>query len=245
MLLETLVEASRNVPLDKRHKFILSQKLNGDYLIHHGLDTKRAKTFSGDVEALANERLINLSYNGSGNPIFDVSPLGYKYYEYLKTLLESATDEVVDSIEKYIDSESFRAGYPEAFEKWNNAQQILWGPEVDKELTTIGHLCREAIQEFANTLVTQHLSTDQLKDKAKTVQRIRAVISAKKKNMGSSKSAFLYALLTYWGTVSDLIQKQEHDAQAEHERLTWEDARLVVFQSVIVMYEVDRAIGSA
>ncbi len=53
---------------------------------------------------------------------------------------------------------------------------------------------------------------------------------------------FLEALIGYWGTVSDLIQRQVHGAQREVERLGIEDGRRVVYQTLNVMYEVDRAL---
>lgn len=244
-LLEILVEASRNVSKDKRHKFILSQSVSGNSLTHNGLDAKNKKTYIGDIEALERENMIISSYNNNGDLIFDVSPQGYRYYGYLKLNSEQATDAVVGSIVKYIDSEKFRKSYPRAFEKWSDACEILWGFEVEKELTTIGHLCRESLQEFADSLVIEHLPNQKFEDKAKTVMRIKAVLLSKKSRMGNTKTSFLDALLPYWGTVSDLVQKQEHGAQTDREKLTWEDARLVVFQCMIVMYEVDRAIGSA
>ena len=52
--------------------------------------------------------------------------------------------------------------------------------------------------------------------------------------VGERDRAFLDALLTYWGTVSDLVQRQEHGAKKEGEPLMWEDARRVVFQTAIV-----------
>jgi len=55
-------------------------------------------------------------------------------------------------------------------------------------------------------------------------------------------SAFLDALLVYWGTACDLVQRQEHGSQREGAPLTWEDARRVVFQTMLVMYEVGRAV---
>lgn len=48
----------------------------------------------------------------------------------------------------------------------------------------------------------------------------------------------LDALVVYWGTVSDLIQRQEHGAQKEGEALRWEDGRRVVFQTAVVMFEI-------
>jgi hypothetical protein len=53
---------------------------------------------------------------------------------------------------------------------------------------------------------------------------------------------FLDALIAYWGTVSDLLQRQEHGAQREGHDLVNEDARRVVFHTCLVIYELDRAI---
>jgi hypothetical protein len=39
-----------------------------------------------------------------------------------------------------------------------------------------------------------------------------------------------------------LVQRQEHGAQKEVTPLTWEDARRVVFQTCVVMYEINRAL---
>jgi hypothetical protein len=47
----------------------------------------------------------------------------------------------------------------------------------------------------------------------------------------------------YWGTVNDLIQRQEHGAQREGGALAWEDGRRVVFQTAIVMFEIDRSLS--
>jgi hypothetical protein len=52
----------------------------------------------------------------------------------------------------------------------------------------------------------------------------------------------LDALLAYWGTTSDLAQRQEHGAQKEGEVLTWEDSRRLVFHTAIVMVEIDRTL---
>jgi hypothetical protein len=73
------------------------------------------------------------------------------------------------------------------------------------------------------------------------VDRIRAVLSTRERS--AAHQAFLTALLSYWGTVSDLVQRQEHGAQKEGEPLTWEDARRVVFQTAVVMFEIARAVG--
>jgi hypothetical protein len=52
----------------------------------------------------------------------------------------------------------------------------------------------------------------------------------------------LKALLAYWGTVNDLVQRQEHGGQKEREPLKWEDGRRVVFQTAVVMFEIARVV---
>src|SRR5439155_2241153 len=59
----------------------------------------------------------------------------------------------------------------------------------------------------------------------------------------AGRTAFLDALIGYWGAVSDLVQRQEHGGQREGAELTWHDARRVVFQVAMVMFEVDSALG--
>jgi hypothetical protein len=39
------------------------------------------------------------------------------------------------------------------------------------------------------------------------------------------------------------VQRQEHGAQKEGRPLVWEDGRRVVFQTAIVMFELDRALS--
>ena len=61
--------------------------------------------------------------------------------------------------------------------------------------------------------------------------------------MGDTEKSFLEALLNFWRTVSELVQRQEHGGQKENEPLVWEDGRRVVFQTAMVMYEVDSSLS--
>lgn len=80
-------------------------------------------------------------------------------------------------------------------------------------------------------------------DKAKTVARLRAVLNQHADQLGTTAKPFLDALLAYWGTVNDLVQRQEHGGQKEGAVLLWEDGRRVVFQTAVVMYEVDQGLS--
>ena len=60
--------------------------------------------------------------------------------------------------------------------------------------------------------------------------------------MGTTVKPFIDALIVYWGTLDDLVQRQEHGAQKEGEALSWEDARRLVFQTINVMVELRRTL---
>jgi hypothetical protein len=87
------------------------------------------------------------------------------------------------------------------------------------------------------------LNVDQ--DKADAIARISAVINYQKNGIGANIVPLLDALLVYAGTLSNLIQRQEHGGQKEGSTLTWEDGRRIVFQLANVMIEVDRSISTA
>lgn len=239
-LLITIVESARNTPIDSRQKFFVDQSFGGDTLIYPTIPKEKTQIYFGDVEALAHEGLLSLGYGSQGTPNFDITPLGFKHYEYLKKKLGEPVERIVKTVRSYLDSNNFIKAYPVAYEKWCSAEELLWKTDSKQQLTLIGHLCRESIQEFANYLVSAHNLSNVPADKSKTVARLKAVIATKTDSLGDSKKAFLDALVAYWGTVIDLIQRQEHDSQKEGQPLVWEDARAVVFQTLIVMFEIDR-----
>ncbi len=73
-------------------------------------------------------------------------------------------------------------------------------------------------------------------------KRIESVLKQHADKLGSLEP-FLIKLLDYWGAVNGIVQRQEHGAQKEGEPLKWEDARRVVFQTMLVMYEIDRTLS--
>jgi hypothetical protein len=240
-LLCQFVEADRKIPSGKQRKFLaLDDEMFGTVFVHLGQSNLQVKGSLTDAEILSDKGLMKLTQADQGGQLFHVQPEGTQYYSELKQIpppVEAVETEIV----RHLMSDEFGRLYDAAYQKWSDAAALLWGSDSQKQFTTIGHLCREAIQGFAETLVQQHTPTDSDPDKAHTVARVRSVLRARQDKLGSSEKAFLNALLAYWGTVSDLVHRQVHDAQQECERLTWEDARRTVFQTCIVMYEVHRA----
>jgi hypothetical protein len=151
-LLVTIAEAARNVPEDKRQAFFVGADLNlgGSYVTHPGLMSKRPVSL-GDIDALRNERFINVSRSGKSQ-LFDITPRGFAYYRFLQQR-GAPTERIEVEMRRYIDSARFGASYPEAYRKWLTAEELLWAADSHQQLTTIGHHCREAMQDFADALM--------------------------------------------------------------------------------------------
>ncbi len=241
-LLYKLVEAVRNTPKDQRQKFMLLKRMGGASLHHPGLKNEDKPVYEGDLEILAGEGLLNVSFGGKGTPSYDVTPLGFKYYEYLRQEQGTPLEKVEESVNQFINGPGFIDRYQKAYKKWAESEKLLWATDSEDQLTTIGHLCREAVQEFATELIRKHNPPGATQEVTKTVGRIRAVLDLRAEKVGSTMKPFLEALLAFWGTTNDLIQRQEHGAQKEGEPLVWEDGRRVVFSTAVVMVEIDRAL---
>lgn len=141
-----------------------------------------------------------------------------------------------------LDASWFAERFPEAHAKWTQAEEALWSEDAERRLSTIGHDAREALQEFADALAREKgIASEVPTDKQRTIARITAVLD--EQAIGGTPREFLDALLAYYGTLTDLVQRQEHAGQKEGEPITWEDARRVVFQTLVVMYEVARTVG--
>ncbi len=241
-LLINLVEIARNIPKEKRDKFMILHGDHEDILIHPGNREAGKIIYIGDIETLGRERLIYLSYASKDTPLFDITPLGFRYYEHLKQKKGLPIERLQSDIRHYIKDDTFQEQYPVAHQKWLDADKLLWQSDSEKQYTTIGHLCREAIQEFADSLSKKVNVVEAKENKSQDITKIRSILNFLSNRLGATEKPFLDALLNYWGTVHDLIQRQEHGGQKEGKSLRWEDARRVVFQTAIVMYEIDNAI---
>lgn len=196
----------------------------------------------GDIEYLVSCGLL-LGHALPHGFRFDITPVGFSFYEEAKQQTGQPTQRVKSSIKTYFDSTDFQKVYSQAYIKWSEAESLLWRSDSLSQLTTIGHLCREAMQEFASACVERYRLSDIDKDKAHIIERLRAVLTHFSARLGHTEKPLYDALLVYWGTLSDLVQRQEHGAQKEGQQLIWEDGRRVVFQTAVVMFEVDRVLS--
>lgn len=238
-LLTDLVEATRRQPHGERAPFLMQAVVGSyNYMIRHpGIPHDHLGAYPGDVDVLVRAGML-LSRQEQRHFVINVSPEGFEYYANHHQAEPSTVSVVEITVRKFLDSEAFRRLHAGAFGKLSEARALLWRADGNTQLTTIGHLCREAMQIFAQELVDRCKPPNVSNNPTATVDRIRCVLQARL--FSGAKRDFFDALLAYWGTASDLVQRQEHGALKEGDPLVWEDERLVVFQSMNVMYELSR-----
>jgi hypothetical protein len=241
-LLAKFVEAHLNAPPEARGVFLASESMGDPQarFLHSRVTSLGFKGSLADAEVLARAGMLQKSWGSRGTPTFYVLPEGIQAYRQIKTE-GSFVQKVQEDILDFLSDASFEKKHPTAYAKWTQAARLLRSADSNDLLTTVGHLCREAQQAFAQSLAAQHRVDVSTTDSAKTVARLKAVIEARKAKLGATEDSFLSALVAYC-ELSDLVQRQEHGAQREGLPLIWEDARRVVFQTCVVMYEVERAL---
>lgn len=247
-LLSTLVEASRNVPRQRRQSFLAYLTASDSSLkwgiMHEGLPGGQVEVPECDLNILRHSGLLAAQTVGRDTIRFDISPRGLEYYEKTKKEAAEPAERVEDEIDSYLKSDQFQRKYPKAYQKWIEAESKLWCSDSPEQYTVIGHLCREATQEFTNVLVELLKPQDIDDDIKHTKSRLKRVIGIRSGQLGDTEKPVLDALIAYWDVLSDhLVNRQEHGAQKEGTPLVWEDGRRLVFLTAVAMFEIDRAIS--
>jgi len=245
-LLAIIIESARTTTPERRQSFRAYWPGSGTekwILEHNGLPSGKKFVHLGDLQVLSQQGLLVILSQNQSVWCFDVHPNGFAYYEEMKSKAGESTQRIEKEVKTYLDADDFRRRYPKAYAKWTNAESKLWGSDSVEQLTTIGHLCREAMQEFARALIERYTPENADPIMAHTKKRIRDVINARSERIGCTEKPFLDALINYWDSIDDLTQRQEHGAQKEGTPLLWEDGRRIVFQTAIVMFEIDRSLS--
>jgi hypothetical protein len=196
-----------------------------------------------DVEQLAYVGLLRLVSVSPATYI--LPPEAITAYAEMKASQGAPSERVEAEVRRFLDSEAFRAAYPEAYRLWSDAERRLWAADSESELTMIGLRAREAMQAFATEVVARYQPPDPDPDITKTDRRLGAVIAMFLPALGEKRAAHLKALGTYSVATAALAQRLTHAGQKEGEPVTREDARSVVFHVAVVMFEFARALDAA
>lgn len=231
-LLADLVESARDVPREEQEWILLS--FQGGSLVQG--PSGRGNIVAADLEALAHAGAVRA--RGRKGNIYVLTPEGRAHYATMKQRQGEPMARQEDETRRLLDSEAFRSAYPDAHARWTEAEALLWSAQSEREFTTVGHKCREAMQEFATELVARYQPSEVDPDPAKVDRRLGAVIAMFLPSLGESRAALLMALGDYSEATTRMIQRQVHGGQKEGHALTWNDARRVVFHVASVMYEL-------
>jgi len=238
-LFKDLCEAYYAGPRDKRHEF-MAMKVGGLKRVIQGNGVNRGNDFLWeDLVALMDENLFQYQITSHGFN-FVPSPRGRQFYELLMTQAGEQPDQIEDHVWHYFDSQAFERAFPITYGKWREASELVWGSESPRDFSTIGLLCREAMQEFSGELIAKYNVEGATEDKALTRERFSAVVNARRELIGDTASGVLDALFNYWREVGKLMQRQIHAREAQGDVLVWEDGRRLVFQLGFVMFEAAR-----
>jgi hypothetical protein len=145
---------------------------------------------------------------------------------------------VAAHLEQYFDDESFQIRFPVAFEHWESAlDQFTVHPT--RHADRIGHDCRAAMFSFIDAALARHQIDSSVGDGL--VTKFRELITQAGPS-SEAVSAHLRALADYWRAISGLANRQEHAAQREGEALGAPDSQRLIFYTMLVMLEIDRAL---
>jgi hypothetical protein len=241
-LLVSIVAAHRNVPSSHRGAFSVIQFGDGSRtatIRHDGFPGRQGKASMSDLQVLHSSGLIQLTLSRPSMGSFIVLPSAIQYHD--KVLLDRGTPvtRTEERVLRLLQSDPFQRHFGAAYEKWVQAEELLADAGDAHQLTTIGHLCREAMQEFADILIADVETAPAAKpDKAQTINRVAAFLNSKQGSASEAHLAILKAGLEYWRCLNDLIQRQEHGALKEGAPLVLHDAQSVVLQTAVLLSEI-------
>ena len=239
-LLLALVEAYRL----RREPFAVIEVMNamGHVLVRHPGFTEEMSIPPNDLRMLEREGFLLVTERGRGIRFLIPTPEAQEFYRSVKTEGSTPIARVETEVRQFLSSSAMDF-YPRAFAAWRRTESLYRQLDAaDPRLSEIGHQCREAIQAFAAELAKRHRVTEIDPDPTKTINLVTAVLRAR---TGDTVAEFLDALIDYWRKLTSLVQRQEHSGQKEGRPVDLEDARLVVFQTLMVMYEVHQAASRA
>ncbi|HKP51414.1 MAG TPA: hypothetical protein VJ183_02055 [Chloroflexia bacterium] len=243
-ILFAMVEAMHSVPDGSTIPFDFMSHDLGSFLMHKGLPSGNLDVLPLHLDILEDAGLVRGSGARGGDYV--VTPLGSLYYRYCMVRTGSPVERIESNVHRYLNADDFRQRYPAAYDKWAKAESELWSADLEAGTTMVGHLCREAMQEFADTLINKYNPPDPEKRAAQKTQVKNRVWAAvlHASSLGTTQRPFLEALLTYWDKLVDLVQRQEHGGLKEGEPVDWQDSRRVVFHTAVVMFEIDNVLRS-
>jgi hypothetical protein len=141
-------------------------------------------------------------------------------------------------IAEHVDEDGLQSRHPRAWEKLESALELFRATPV-RHTTRIGHDCREAMLTFVDDILAEQNIV--VAGAAGTVTKLRHLVSTTGPT-SQAIAAHLKSLISYWGTTTDLANRQEHAGTREGDQLGPDDSRRVIAHTMLVMSEIDRSL---
>lgn len=207
----------------------------------HSVGATNIDSLNWILYELAKDKLIDIRHHDSSTTKTTVilKRTGIIRYNEIIKIKKNPILMINSYLKDFLTKGELQQKYPKAFKRWTEADELLWIGKSDNH-TTIGHKCRECLQEFASELIIK-LKIENADENSKNIKnRLKSVL--KDCNIGKTIPKFIDRFYSYIDIVNDLVQKQEHGASKESEDLSWNDSRRVVFHTALIMLEVDSLI---
>jgi hypothetical protein len=244
-LLEELIEATQSLSRHEQELTLISgtDQAPGELVLTS--NGKMIRALRSDIWELKKQGLVSAQWNTSSSASiqFGLTKAAYDWFQERRKGAD-AMGGIEADIEVHLRSTGFMERFPDAYQRWAEANDLLRSSTPEQDLTTVGHKAREAMQRFASALVERYQPPDVEADVAKTINRMKAVVEVAAPDASSRRQAVLDALFELWKATNDLVQRQEHGDQKVGDSVTWDDARATVFQVGNVMFEVDRVLDT-
>ncbi len=238
--LSELAEATRRIPRESRHAWIVLQETGPTQLIMSGNPVTLTAQVQ-DLDVLHRAGLVSMARAGRNFTVY-VTPLGFRYYEHLRTRSAEPVAQLEDEVRRLLEGEAFGSRHRHALAAWSVAAATLWSADDASAFRAIGAHCREAMQLYATDLVEHLKPADADPDSAHTRNRLRAAVDTQRVKLGDRASDLLQALVAMWDAADGAVQQLVHAGQKQGSPLGWEDVRRTVFLAGVVMFELDRAL---
>lgn len=234
-LLVEMVEAARQVP---RHQQAWHRDVGSGTTGLYGPWGSR-KVLSNDVSVLKKRGYLHCTQaNYISGYDYVLTPAAHAYYATLRERQGAPGERIENEARHFLASDEFCVRYPEAYERWAEAEALLWAANSANELSTIGHKVRESTQKFASALAEHYEPPGIDPDVTKVKRRVGAVVNLVRPKLGDRRAALIMAMADYWEACIDVIQRQEHGDQKGGGPLTWSDGRRVVFHTAALTFEI-------
>jgi len=241
-IFDMLITQFKDVLRDKRSDFIAYKTSNGIFHIEHPFATDQLLEMSSrDFFDLSDHGLINISFLENPNEgTFNIPLEAFVLFKELKIITADPIEIIGNKINSFIYTSNFQSRFNKAYNKWIEAEKLFSDLEVNQHLSTIGLLCREAMQEFLTHLVDTYKPTGVESNPAQVKSRFSSIIKVSPKFKSETVRNLLNASFNYWDQLNSYVQRQTHAGQKEGEKVTVLDAKRILLHTAFLFFEIDQ-----